>query len=291
MFSKSYFLWCQVQFLADVSIADVSNVHGCTNSNSDDDEPIPSTQPHAEHPPANVPNDDTQVPPPPPADDDRDDGPHDTCDDSLLWDENLVKLNEFRSKWMEVFNLDHLWEDFCNYCKQFATKCLNIAQYLNKLKEGKPQLAVVPPPCCPPNGCPFCRFNLVQAGQTQGLYLHPKKRASRKLLNDMFFSYYGLMANAKEYFDSVLSGKQCNTNLLCETLHAHVPNAVDEKTTKSLKDAILESKVAAKLRSASNTALGADRIENAHLEKIDPIGKILTLTFNTYLGAKNVPPI
>ena len=47
--------------------------------------------------------------------------------------------------------------------------------------------------------------------------------------------------------------------------------------------------MAAKLRSAANTAPGADRVEYAHLKKIDPFGKILTFIFNTCLRALNVP--
>ena len=78
---------------------------------------------------------------------------------------------------------------------------------------------------------------------------------------------------------------------MSEALRAHVPNAVDEASTNILKDCILETEVASKLRSAANTAPGADRVEYAHLKKIDPTGKILTPMFNTCLRAKNVPPI
>ncbi len=225
----------------------------------DDDAPIPLAQPHGERPPDNVP-DGPQVPPPPPADVDRDDGPHDTSDDLLLPDEDLDTLNEFQSKWVEVFNLDHSWEEFCGLCEQFATECRDMAQYLNQPKNPKPKPAVVPPPPPrrPPNGRPFRRFNPVEARRIQGLYQHSKKRAARKLLSDVSVSYSGSLADAEMYFEGVLSEKQCNTNLLCEALRAHVPNAEDEETTRSLKDAILESEVAAKLRSASNTAPGAD---------------------------------
>ena len=209
----------------------------------DDDAPIPSAQPRGDRPLDNVPGDGAQVHPPPPADADRDDGPHDTSDDLLLPDEELDKLNEFRSKWVEVFNLDHLWEEFCHFCED---------------TKPKPVVALPPPPHRPPNGHPFCPFNPVEARRIQGLYRHSKKRAARKLLSDVSVSYSGSLAAAETYFDGVLSEKQCNTNLLCEALRTHVPNAVDEETTRSLKDAILESEVVAKLRSASNTAPGAD---------------------------------
>ncbi len=103
----------------------------------DDDAPIPSAQPRGDRPWDNVPGDGAQVHPPPPADADQDDGPHDTSDDLLLPDEDLDKLNEFRSKCMEVFNLDHSWEEFCCFCEQFATECRDMAQYLNKPKKHK----------------------------------------------------------------------------------------------------------------------------------------------------------
>ena len=85
--------------------------------------------------------------------------------------------------------------------------------------------------------------------------------------------------------------KHCNTNLLAEALRADVPNAPDDDMTKDLKNEVTESEVAAKLRSASNTAPGADRVEYANLKKIDPSGKILTLIFNTCLRALDVPSI
>ena len=167
-----------------------------------------------------------------------------------------------------------------------------MAQYLNKPKEQKSKPTEdPPPPRRPANGRPFRRFNPVEARRIQGLYRHSKKRAARKLLNDVSVSYTGTQIDAETYFEGVLSEKQCNTNLLSKALRAHVPNGVDEETTKNLKDTISESEVAAKLRSVANTAPGADQVEYAHLEKIDPSGKILTPVFNTCLRRKNVPPI
>jgi hypothetical protein len=50
-----------------------------------------------------------------------------------------------------------------------------------------------------------------------------------------------------------------------------------------------ESEVAAKLRLAANTSPGADRVEYAHLKRIDPSCKILSIIFNRCMKAKNVP--
>ena len=58
---------------------------------------------------------------------------------------------------------------------------------------------------------------------------------------------------------------------------------------KDLKNEVSESEVAAKLHSASNTAPGADRIEYAHLKKIDPSAKFLTLIFNVCLRVMDMP--
>ena len=103
--------------------------------------------------------------------------------------------------------------------------------------------------------------------------------------------YSGSLADAESYFEGFLSDKPCNTSLLAEALKADVPNAVDAENTRDLKNDVTEAEVAAKLRSAANTAPGADRAEYAHLKRMDPSGKILTLIFNTCLRARNVPAV
>ena len=85
--------------------------------------------------------------------------------------------------------------------------------------------------------------------------------------------------------------KTCNTNLLTEALRADVPNAMDDDRTGDLKSEVSEAEVAAKLRSAANMAPGADRVEYAHLKRIDPSAKILAPMFNTCLRAHNVPDL
>ena len=117
-----------------------------------------------------------------------------------------------------------------------------MAQYLNKPKKQKSKPTAPPPPPPPrrpANGRPFRRFNPIEARQIQGLYRHSKKRAARKLLNDVSVSYTGTQIDAETYFDGVLSEKQYNTNLLSEALRAHVPNGVDEEYTKNLKDTMI----------------------------------------------------
>ena len=109
------------------------------------------------------------------------------------------------------------------------------------------------------------------------------------MLNAVAVSYSGSKLDAETYFDNIFSEKQCNTSLLSEALKADVPDGHDDESTRDLKNPVSEFEVAAKLRSVANTAPGADRVEYAHLKKIDPAGKILTLIFNTCLGALDVP--
>ena len=48
--------------------------------------------------------------------------------------------------------------------------------------------------------------------------------------------YRDTKADTDNYFGGVFSEKQCNINLLSEALCADVPNAVDDESTKDLKD-------------------------------------------------------
>ena len=109
------------------------------------------------------------------------------------------------------------------------------------------------------------------------------------LLNYVSVTYSGTKIDAENYFEEVFAEKHCNTNLLSEVLKSDVSDALDDESTKDLKNEVSESEVAAKLRSAYNTAPGADRIEYAHLKKIDPSAKILTLIFNVCLRVMDVP--
>ena len=87
----------------------------------------------------------------------------------------------------------------------------------------------------------------------------------------------GSVADVETYFTDVLSDKQGNANLLAESLRQYVPSAADHETTNDLYADLSSTEVAAKLRSAANTCPGADREEYAHLKRIDPSAKIVTL--------------
>ena len=102
-------------------------------------------------------------------------------------------------------------------------------------------------------------------------------------------SFSGSVADAETHFTEVLSEKQCNTNLLAESLSAHIPNVEDHEMARDLYANLSPTEVAMKLRSAANTSPGADKEEYAHLKKIDPSVRILTLIFNRCMQQKDVP--
>ena len=240
-------------------------------------------------PPANP---DPPHTPDPDADDDLD-----TSEDLLIEPGELDRLNEFRSLWIERFNGDLSWDEFSVLCERFAVDTREMAQSLSNPMAPKPsgsQPNPPPPPPPrrrPPHGRAFRPFNPVEARRIQGLYRHSRKRAVRKLLCDSSVQYSGSVAAAESYFEDVLAEKTCNANMLCEALHADVPSAEDAATTRDLKNEISASEVAAKLRSAANTAPGFDKVEYAHLKRIDPSAKILTPMFNRCLQAQDVPMI
>ena len=266
----------------------------------DDDASIPPAQPCPDRPPAVVA--DPPDPPngPPPTETEVDDL-HDTSEELLMPPQELAQLTEFRNLWVERFTSEHSWDEFSQLCESFATEARSMAQSLSNPMAPTPAAASNPPPPPrplprppprrPPHARGFRPFNPIAARRLQGLYRHSKKRAARQLLCDTAVQYSGSISDAESYFEAVLDEKTCNTSLLAEALRADVPNATDDERTADLKSEVSEAEVAAKLRSAANTAPGADRVEYAHLKRIDPSAKILAPIFNTCLRAQNVPDI
>ena len=240
------------------------------------DDNIPSAQPRLPRPP-DVVAADPPADPAPPADPDLNDD-LDASQDLLMEPGDLDKLNEFRSLWTERFNEEHSWAEFSSLCERFAVETRDMAQSLSKPMAPKPAAdksnPPPPPPRRPPHGRGFRPFNPVQARRIQGLYRHSRKRAARKLLCDTAVQFSGSDADVETHFEHVLSEKICNANLLNEALRATVPSAEDEELS-DLKNEVTEAEVAAKLRSAANTAPGYDKVEYAHLKKVDPSAKIL----------------
>ena len=140
-------------------------------------------------------------------------------------------------------------------------------------------------------GRPARRFDPVAARRIQGLYRHSKKWAARKLLSDNHVQYSRTVEDATTYFTAVFEEKYANANVLGEGLNTYVKNAKDHELTAALYDGISEGEIAMKLRSAANTAPGADRCEYAHLKRVDPSGKILAVMFNRCQPEKDVPVV
>ena len=105
---------------------------------SDDD--IPSAQPQRPPDPVNV----VQRNP-------RDTPPPETLAEALndlnssqdlpLQDADLVRLQEFRTKWFDVFSADSSWQDFSTQCETFAVETRSLAQELSRpqlLRTAKP---------------------------------------------------------------------------------------------------------------------------------------------------------
>ena len=215
----------------------------------------------------------------------------DSSQDLLLPDEDLLRLTAFRERWSEIFGGELSWPDFCSRCEEFAGEARDLVRQLRtRSTPGNTTNPAPPPPRRPPAGRPIPRFDPVAAKRIQGLYHHSKKRAARKLLCDNSVTYTGTVQAASDYFVSVLEEKHANMNILADDLKAHVPSGEDHELTKDLYAELTTSEVAAKLSSAANTSPGADRVEYAHLKKVDPKGTILSLVFNRCLLQKNVPP-
>ena len=203
-----------------------------------------------------------------------------------------MRLTAFRERWFVVFSGELSWPDFCARCEEFASEARDLVRQLgtrSTLGNSNNSAPPPPPPRRPAAGRPIPRFDPVAAKRIQGLYHHSKKRAARKRLCDNSVTYTGSVQAASDYFVSVLEEKHANMNILADELKAHVPSGEDHELTKDLYAELTTSEVAAKLRSAANTSPGADRVEYAHLKKVDPKGNILALIFNRCLQKQNVP--
>lgn len=107
------------------------------------DSDIPSAQVRPERQADTV--DQAPAPNPPPADN-EDSSDLDKSGDLLLQYGDLAKLNDFRAKWIETFTSEHSWDEFSDLCVPFASDTREMAQYLNRPKNPKPNPQGDPPP-------------------------------------------------------------------------------------------------------------------------------------------------
>ena len=95
------------------------------------DNDIPSAQPQPPPDPVNVvqrnPHD---TPPPETLAEALDD--LNSSQDLPLQDADLVRLQEFRTKWFDIFNTDSSWQDFSTQCETLADETRSLAQELSR---------------------------------------------------------------------------------------------------------------------------------------------------------------
>ena len=208
-------------------------------------------------------------------------------EDSNL-DINKEKLKTFTQKWSQIFTSDLSWNDFCNKCSTFTKDARLFAIELSSNPARKP-----PPPSNdhvhvdrPPHGRQFQPFNNKDAQKIQSLYNHSKKRAARKILADNSPTYTGSLYDAESFFRNSFAYKPCDIDALKKSLDSYVPSIeIDD----SLFYPPSKEEICSKVKSATNTSPGPDKIEYRHLKKIDPDGTILSLIFNRCFLEKNVP--
>jgi hypothetical protein len=216
----------------------------------------------ANDPPSNPPSHVFDVPytdPPPPAD---------------INDSQPGPFSDFHNKWSATFETSNTWEEFSTNCSQFATDIINSCEdNFHRSKNAAPQRPGRPSARPVSNNRRPLPYNPVEARKIQGLYRLSKKRAARKVLNDSKPSYSGSVDDANSFFTKVVFTKE------------NVPSAPDN----NLGVPLTSDEVAKKLRFASNSSPGADKVEYCHLKKIDPKCKILTVMYNRCLEERDVP--
>lgn len=199
-------------------------------------------------------------------------------------------LTQFHDHWSSVFSSNLSWEDFSEQCLTFAEATRTLAIQLSK-----PTPTTRPPaqrpnpnlPRRPPNGRPVPRFDPAEAKRIQGLYRHSKKRAARKILCNNRTTYTGSKQDAQDFFTNIFASKPCDTSAISASLQQTIP-ACDEEASHLYSD-MTSTEIASKLRSASNTSPGPDRVEYQHLKRVDPNAKLLSLIFNRCLAQRDVP--
>lgn len=208
----------------------------------------------------------------------------DNIEDTNL-DTNKGKLKSFTQKWSQIFTSDLSWNDFCEKCSSFTNdaRLLAIELSFNPSNKSPPQSNNHIPSKRPPHGRQFQPFNKKDAQRIRSLYNHSKKRAARKILADNSPSYTGSLHDAESFFRDSFAFKPCDTEALKKSLDSSVPSVeIDD----SLFIPPSKEEICSKLKSASNTSAGPDKIEYRHLKRIDPDGTILSYFQSLLSGEK-----
>lgn len=196
-------------------------------------------------------------------------------------------FHEFNNKWSSTFSSNSNWQEFSDKCYQFAKEViLECDKNFQNRKRAAPRQPGRPSARPVNNNRRPLQYNPIEARRIQSLYRLSKKRAARQVLNDSKPSYSGSVDDATEFFKNIFSEKVVDADKVKSCLNEFVPSGPADDT---LGDPISSAEVSKKLRSLSNTAPGADRVEYRHLKSVDPNGKVLSSIFNRCLLQNDVP--
>jgi hypothetical protein len=171
---------------------------------------------------------------------------------------------------------------------QFAADTVTtcIAHYRSPKKVPAPRHPNRPSACPANNNRQPIGYNPVETRKIQTLYHISKKRAARKIIADSKPSYSGSVDDANVFFTRVFGTRSCDMDNLKAGLSDFVPSG---PTDDSLGAPTTPKEVEKKLKSLSNSAPGADRVEYRHLKSIDLKGSLLSSIFNHCLTENDVP--
>jgi hypothetical protein len=195
--------------------------------------------------------------------------------------------SEFSNKWLATFSTNSNWDDFSNRCYNFASDVILESDKNFDLRKKAAPRRNNRPSARPINANrrPL-KYNPIEARRIQRLYRLSKKRAARQVISDNKPSYTGSVDEANHFFQQVFGEKTVDADAVQQGLNDNVPSGPKDH---SLYDPITPDKIAKKLRSLSNSAPGADRVEYRHLKSVDSKGEVLCAIYNRCLIENDVP--
>ena len=148
--------------------------------------------------------------------------PHQTLHPSTS---NSDRLKAFREKWLESFDLEFPWLNFCELCSNFSAEARTLAIEITPPRDPNRPSAKKPPIARPPT-----RNDSNEAKRLQSLYRHSKKRAARLIIGDESPTYSGSISYVESFFENVFAGKPCDTAALKQALIDSVPSVEIDDT-------------------------------------------------------------
>ena len=200
----------------------------------------------------------------------------------------VESIPEFHARWSLFYSGQSSWQEFSDKSDQFAADTVTtcIAHYRSPKNVPAPRRPNRPSARPANNNRQPIGYNPVEARKIQTLYRISKKRAARKIIDDSKPSYSGSVDDANVFFTSIFGSRSCDMDNLKAGLSDFVPSG---PTDNSLGAPTTPKEVEKKLKSLSNSAPGADRVEYRHLKSIDPKGSLLSSIFNRCLAENDVP--